>query len=234
SVRFRLLHDKDLEPVSQQMVDPRNNKPVPPDEIKRGVEVEKGVFVVITDDEQEDLEPAESREITLGQVLDRSCIEQRWFDHPYYLGPDGDSERYFALAEALSDKNQLAVAHWTMRKKRYNGALHATGGYLMLETLRSTEELLQIDPVKTPPSRAPDKRELDLAEQLVTGLQDEFDPAQWRDEYREQVLELIDLKIRGKVVKFPKEKPPKSGGSLIDSLEASLKQGGKRSRASKA
>ena len=63
-------------------------------------------------------------------------VDERWFDRPYYLGPDGDREGYFALAEVLAKRNEVGIAHWVLRNKRYVGALHASGGYLLLETLR--------------------------------------------------------------------------------------------------
>ncbi len=233
SVRFRLLHEPDLQPVYQQMIDPKRKRPVPSEEIQRGVEVEKGVFVVISEEEQAALEPEESREIVIDRVVDRSIMDDRWFDHPYFLGPDGDPTPYFALVEALDD-DRLAIAEWTMRKQRHNGALHCADGYLMLETLRSAEEVFQIEPIGVPASRAPEPRELKLAEQLISGLKDTFDPDEWQDEYREQVLELIDLKASGKIVQFPKYRKAAPKGSLLENLEASLKQGRKRSNAKRA
>jgi DNA end-binding protein Ku len=224
SVRFRLLHAKDLEPVFQQMVDPSTGQPVPAEEIRRGVEVEPGVYVLITDEEQQELTPPESRTITVERVVKRSAIDQRWFDHPYYLGPDGNTDSYFAFAEALASSDQVAVVQWVMRKSRYNGAIHAASGYLMIQTFRSAEELLKIDPVRVPQNRAPDARELRLAEQLITALKDDFDPAAYQDEYRKQVLELIEMKASGKLVKFPKAKKEKEEPSLLEALEASLGQ----------
>lgn len=225
TVRFRLLHAKDMAPVYQKMVDPSTNKPVPSEEIRRGVEVESGVFVLITDEEQEELTPPESRSITVKQIVNRADVDQRWFDHPYYLGPDGNNDSYFAFAEALAADDQIAIAQWVMRKSRYNGAIHASGGYLMIETFRSAEELLQIDPIRIPQNRAPDKRELLLAEQLINTLKDDFDPDAYEDEYRKQVLELIEMKASGKLVKFPRLKKEKEEeGSLLEALEASLGQ----------
>src|SRR5690606_23518959 len=191
-VRFRLLHEKDHAPVQQQMVDPETGEPVPREEIKRAVEVERGVFAVITDEEQAELEPTPSREITVERVLPAASLDLRWFDRPYYLGPDGDEDGYFALAEVLEERGELGIAHWVMRKKRYAGALHARGGHLLLETLRHAGELLRIDSIRPPASRAPDKREIALAEQLIGTLEDTFDPAAYKDEHREQVLALVE------------------------------------------
>lgn len=228
-VHFRLLHEKDMTPVTQQMVDPVRDEPVPKEEIRRGIEIERGVFVLLNEEEQAKLEPPPSREIRVEQVVERTEVDERWFDRPYYLGPDGDADRYFAFAEALGGEERIAIARFTMRKKRYAGALHASGGYLMLETLRHTQEMVRIDALRTPADRAPDKRELALAEQLISALEDEFEPGAYRDEHREQVLALVESKAAGKVVHFPKEKVTKRARSLLEDLEASLKQGKKAS-----
>ena len=226
-VHFRLLHAADTAPVKQQMVDPVTNEPVPAERIRRGLEVERGVFVVLTPEEQAALEPKPSREITIERVVDAAKVDERWFDRPYYLGPDGADEDYFALAQALDERDWIGIAHWTMRKKTYVGALHARSGYLMLETLRHTQELVAIESVRPPTSRAPDKRELALAEQLIGTLEDRFDPGEYHDEHREQVMALIEAKAKGRVVRFPKAPKRKETDSLTASLEASLKAGRK-------
>lgn len=224
SVHFRLLHEQDMAPVVQKMVDPRTNKPVDDGDVRKGFEVEPGVFVLLTEEDEEALAPPDSREIVIEQVLPRLSVDDRWYDRPYFLGPDGDAGTYFALTEALGGPDQIGVARWTMRKQRYAGALHAADGYLMLETLRHEGEVLQVEPLKTPQDRVPDPRELALAEQLVSALRDDFDPDVFRDEYREKLLELIELKGSGKIVKMPRQRKPKPEHSLLESLEASLKE----------
>ena len=226
-IHFRLLHAADQAPVKQQMVDPATDAPVPPEQIRRGIEVERGVFVLLTPQEQAALEPKPSREITVERVIEAAKLDERWFDRPYYLGPDEAAvESYFALAKVLESRGWIGIAHWAMRKKSYAGALHARGGYLLLETLRRSEEVLAIESIRPPASRAPDKREIALAEQLIGTLQDRFDPTEYRDEHREQVMALLEAKAKGKVVRFPKapqRKEPQE--SLIAELQASLKAG---------
>jgi DNA end-binding protein Ku len=224
NVHFRLLHSDDLAPVTQQMVDPSDDEAVPKEEVRRGVEVEKGVFVVLTDEERAALEPEASREIAVLQVLARSQLDERWFDRPYYLGPDGDDEAYFALVQALESKDWLAIARWVMRKKRYAGALYGADGYLRLETLRFADEIVALDRLVPAKGREPDKREIELAEQLIGTLEDRFDADEFNDEYRDRVMQLIRDKQRGRKPKLPKAAAPRARkGSLRDSLEASLK-----------
>jgi DNA end-binding protein Ku len=225
SVHFRLLHKKDQAPVKQQMVDPETNEPVSPELIRRAIEVERGIYVVIKPEEQEALVPKPSRAISVERVVSADKIDERWFDRPYYLGPDGDDDAYFGLARALEKNSWIAVAHWVMRKKRYAGALYGSDGYLLLDTLRNAQDVVQLDSIRPPAEGAPDPREIKLAEQLIATLEDRFDPDAYKDQYREQVLALLESKSRGKVVRFPKAARRKPTDSLLRDLQASLKTG---------
>jgi DNA end-binding protein Ku len=222
-VHFRLLHAADHAPVKQQMVDPETEQPVAAAETKRAVAVERGVYVLLSEEEQAALTPKPSRLISVEQVVTTAAIDERWFDRPYYLGPDGDDEGYFALAEALKKRNAVGVAHWVLRNKRYVGALQESGGYLLLDTLRYAEQIVDVGAVRPGANRAPDKREIALAEQLIGALEDRFDPAEFRDEYQEQLRNMLAAKAAGKVVRFPQAPKRDRSDSLVASLQASLK-----------
>jgi DNA end-binding protein Ku len=227
-VHFRLLHAKDLVPVEQRMVDPVEDQRVEKEQIQRGIQVAEGTFVVLTDADREQVEPKPSRRIEVEQLVDASLLDFRWFERPYYLGPDGDDEGYFALAQALEDHGRLGIARWVMRKKHYRGALGARGGYLTLETLRAAEELLRIERIVPPENRAPDQRELKMAEQLISMLEGPFEPDAYKDEYRERVLSLVEAKAKGRVVRLAKAVPREREGSLLETLQASVQAGRKK------
>jgi DNA end-binding protein Ku len=227
-IHFRLLHAKDLLPVEQQMVDPVEDQRVAKEQIQRGIQVAEGTFVVLTDKDREQVEPKPSRRIEVEQLVDPTLLDFRWFERPYYLGPDGDDEGYFALAQALEDQGRLGIARWVMRKKHYRGALGARDGYLTLETLRASEELMQIERVVPPKNRAPDQRELKMAEQLIGMLEGPFEPEAYKDEYRERVLSLVEAKAKGRVVRLAKAAPRESEGSLLETLQASVQAGRKK------
>src|SRR5262245_32988910 len=89
-IHFRLLHAADHAPVKQQMVDPETEQPVPSEAVQKAVLVERGVYVLLTDEEQAALAPKPSRQIAVEQVVPARAVDERWFDRPYYLGPDGD------------------------------------------------------------------------------------------------------------------------------------------------
>ena len=92
--------------IKQHLVNPETGEEVPKDQIRKGYEVERGVYVLLTDEEIEETQPKESRDIELTQFVPAAQIDQQWYDRPYYLGPDeGGSPSYFALAEAWSTKS---------------------------------------------------------------------------------------------------------------------------------
>src|SRR5438128_8971194 len=155
TVRFHILDKKSKTRVKQHMVD-ESGKEVPNEEIRKGFEVEPGTFVILDEQEMEKLEPEASREIEITQFVAPKEIPPEYYDRPYYLGPDGDQSAYFALAEALQNKEREGVARWVMRKQPYVGALTAEDGHLMLVTLRNAEEVLSAKDLPRPSGRAPD------------------------------------------------------------------------------
>lgn len=224
SVHFRLLHQKDHAPVKQAMVDAENNTVVPYEDIRRGYFTDDGDIVLIHKEELEELEPTASRDIRIEYFVPPGEIAYRHYLRPYLLGPDGDDEAYQAFSKALTDSGQEGFARWVMRKKSYIGALRVYQGYLMLITLKTQAEVVDLDAVKVPKGKPLDERELDMAAKLVDMLAEDFDAAAYHDEYREQVLKLIDTKAKGGKVKTFRPRQKKATDDLSEALAASLKK----------
>jgi DNA end-binding protein Ku len=239
-VHFRLLDRESGAPVRQRMVHPRTGDEVAFDAARKGYEVERGSFIVLADEELEELRPEPSREIEITRFVDPAEIDHRWYERPYYLGPDSTSDRgaesdYFALAEALARKGKEGVARWTMRNQEYVGALRPEGDYLVLITLRHAGEVIPASELEAPSGRALAAAEVAMAEQLVSALEDEFDPARYQDGYRTLVLELIEAKAEGKTIAAPEAAPAKEEpASLAKALEASLARATKTPAKSKS
>lgn len=230
-VHFNLLSPGTGERVRQRMVDPDSGEEVAPEETRKGLEVEPGRFVVLEDEELEELRPEPSRTIEVGRFVDRGEIDHRWYERPYYLGPDdgaASEDDYFALAAALAKRGEEGVARWVLRNKAYAGSLHERDGYLMLVTLRGADEVIPAGELEPPGGPAPSKRERDMANQLVAAYEDEFDPAEFHDEYREKLRELVEAKAEGATVKLRKLRPKKPTESLAGALEKSLAAAKKR------
>jgi DNA end-binding protein Ku len=212
------------------MVDPDTGKVVESAEIRRAFQTDEGDLVILDEEELAQAIPPESREIEIRRFVPHEKITHPWYDRPYWLGPDGEDERYFALAAALRKREVEGVAHWVMRNKDYVGALRAEGDYLMLITLRRAGEVVPASALPAPTGRALDEREVAMARQLVAAMEDPFDIAAYHDEYRERVVELMQAKAAGKVVKFPRAQMRKTEVDLAQVLEASLAAAGGKER----
>ncbi len=221
SVHFGLLDASYGKPVKQQLVNPRNDEIVEYEQVQRGYKIDDG-YVVLHKDELEALTPASSRNIDISRFVDPQKLGAEWFVRPYFLGPDGNEDAYFALATALAEEQQEGVAQWVMRKKEYVGALREYQGYLLLITLRHAEEVIAREKLPVPEGRAHNPKELQMAEQLVRGFSDEFDPHQYRDEYRERVLAFVEAKAQGKKPRLKATRPKKPETNLSDALAKSL------------
>jgi DNA end-binding protein Ku len=231
TVRFHILDEKHLMRVRQRMVAPDSGDEVTTEEVQKGYEIEPGKFVIVTNEELEELVPKPSRDIDVVEFVPPAAISQQWFERPYYLAPDGDSKDYFALAEALANREREGIAHWVMRNKAYVGALRSEGDYLVLVTLRNAEEVISASDLPKPAGRAPTAKELSMAKQLISLLEDEFNPADYKDEYRERVMEFIESKAKGKKPRLHAVKSKRRTTSLDSVLEKSLRTLKKEKRA---
>ena len=222
TVRFHILDDRSQMRIKQHMINPDSGDEVPTKEIQKGFELEPGRFVILTEEELKSIEPQPSREIEIAEFVPPSQISQQWFERPYYLGPDGDQKGYFALAEALSNREVEGVASWVMRNKTYKGVLRAEGDYLMLVTLRNAAQVISAKELTKPGGPAPTAKELSMAKHLVSLMQGEFNPADYKDEYRERVMEFIEKKAKGHAPRLHAVKPKRKAGSLDSVLAKSL------------
>jgi DNA end-binding protein Ku len=223
-IHFHLLHRADGVRVREHMVEKTDEQTVDSGEIRSGYALPSGDFVVLDKSDKEKLAPTASREIEVTQTVDLDALPLSAYLRPYWLGPDGDSTRYFALVHGLEKAKKQAIASWVMRGKHHFGALQARQGRLLLIDLRSADEWVDPKSLDLPAGRALDKRELDMAEQLVMALDGDFDHASFKDEYRDRVQALVDAKARGERPHKPKlERAKPAPASLSSALEASLR-----------
>jgi DNA end-binding protein Ku len=222
TVRFHILGDKHRTRVKQHMVIPDSGDVVPNEEIRKGYEVEAGKFVILTEQDLDSLNPKPSREIEISEFVSPEKISQQYYERPYYLGPDGNEKNYFALAAALSNREREGIAHWVMRNKDYSGALRADNGYLMLYTLRTSDEVISAADLPTPLGRAPSQKEVEMAKHLISLLEGEFNPADYKDEYRKRVMEFVDRKAKGHAPRLSSVKSKRQTTSLDSVLAKSI------------
>jgi DNA end-binding protein Ku len=234
SVHFRLLHAKDRVPVKQRMVNPETGEKVAYNEALRGYETDDGRMLILDEEDLAELEPEASRDIEVLRFVDPSEVPHLWYDRPYFLGPDGEEagDAWDALAGALDRTGKVGVVRWTMRKKRYRGALRLHGGVPMLVTLRSASEVLPASQLEAPGGRKLEARELEMAEQLVEMLEGPFEPEEWEDTWRNRVTELVEAKAEGQTIAMGEYRERVAEGeSLEKALAASLEAAGGRKSA---
>ena len=224
SVHFRLLHAKDDAPVRQAMVNPETDEVVAYDQTGRGFVTEEGAMVRLTSDELDEVSPEPSREIRLERMLPPDALDHRWYDRPYYLGPDGDDGPYAALATALGRSGREGLARWTMRGKRYLGVLRLHRERPMLITVRFEGEVIPVEALEAPRGADLDDKELAMARQLIGMLEGAFDPGAYHDAYRARVLELVEAKRAGGTVEAPPPRRERRPRDLTRALQASLKE----------
>jgi DNA end-binding protein Ku len=222
TVRFNVLDERHKMRVRQHMIDPDSGEEVPTEEIQKGYEIEPGRFVILTESDLEALQPPPSRDIEIEEFVDQDKISQQWFERPYYLGPDNGDKEYFALAEALQNQKKEGIAHWVMRNKYYAGALRAIDDYLYLFTLKDAKEVISAGDLAKPSGAAPTQKELAMATQLVEMLRGEFNPADYKDEYRERVEKFIEQKAKGRAPRLQAVKTKRRTESLDAALTKSL------------
>jgi len=229
-VRFHQLEAETGSRIRYRRVSELTGEEVPNDQIVKGYELENGRYVVIENDELAALKPKASRQIEIEDFVDLAEIDPVYFEQPYYLVPDKDSAKaYRLLAHVMEDEGKVAIGRFVLRSKEALVAIRPVDGMLCLETMRYADEVLAPDREQplAEPTAEPSERELDMARQLVNTLSGTFDPEKYRDEYREEVLALIERKAAGEEIIAPAtpEEPAKVL-DLMAALEASLARSG--------
>ncbi|MGH2956902.1 MAG: Ku protein [Solirubrobacterales bacterium] len=230
TVRFKELREGDGSRVRHQRVAEADGKEVPYEKIVKGYEYAPDQYVVLTRDELAELDPKKTRAIEIQDFVDLDEIDPIYFEQPYYLGPDKGAEKAYALlVEAMKQARKVAIARFVLRNKEHLAAIRPMDDVLAMATMRFHDEVtppneLDGDVFEEAKPKKPDKRELEMAKQLIESLSSDFDADKYRDEYREQLLDLLERKAEGKeVVSAPSEEPePTKAPDLMAALEESL------------
>jgi len=225
-VSFNQLEEGTGARIRYKKVSDATGEEVPPERIKRGYEISKGRYVMIEPDELDVLRPKGSHAIEIEEFVDLDEIDPLYFEQPYYLVPDARGVKpYKLLVEAMAELNKVAIGRIIVRSKERLVAIRPVDGMLCIETMRYADEVLsRTDLVPDDGDVELTEREVAMARQLVESLAAEhFEPEKYHDEYREQVLGLIERKAAGEeIVAEPLVEPPAKVLDLVAALEASL------------
>lgn len=225
-VRFHQLHDADGARISQRRVCSLDGEEVDFAHIVKGYDLGGGRYVVVDPEELAAVDPGQSKTIDIEEFVDLADIDPVYFEHSYYLVPDGSAAKPYALlAAAMAATGKVAVGRFVLRTKQYLATLRVSDGVLVLATMLFADEV--VDPavldVPTTATTEPSKREQAMAESLVASLSEKWDPTRYHDDHRDKVMALIEAKAEGGAVSQPDAAEPRAPVvDLMAALEASL------------
>jgi DNA end-binding protein Ku len=216
-IRFQLVHATCGTKLQQRRWCPTDEVEVPWAEVARGYEYSKGQYIILTDEDFEQLPLPSKHIIELNAFVAEREIDPVFYENSYYLEPDERGEKPYALLlKALEQKELSAVGSITIRKKEQLCVIRPHSGTIMLETLYYPDEIRQergidLDKVKV------SAREMEMAFTLIELLKRPFDPSEYKDHYREALAQLIEAKLEGKEVATS---PPTAEARVFDLAEA--------------
>lgn len=234
-VDFDWLDKRSMDPVGYKRVNKRTGREITKDNIVKGVEYEDGKYVVISPEEVEAVFPKTTQTITIERFIEANELPFVFLERPYYVAPINKSDKVYALLrEALVSTGKIGLAKVVIATKQHLAALVPSGPALVLSLLRWGDEVKTLDSLALPAEgrKAISAAELKMATQLVEEMSGKWDPADFKDEFRLQVMQLVEKKAKageGKTVLEPEEEAPQSADviDLTALLQRSLKSGGK-------
>ncbi|SFD10213.1 non-homologous end joining protein Ku [Massilia yuzhufengensis] len=229
-----MLDRRDFSPVGFKRYNKGNGKEVSWDDIVKGYEYSSGEYVVLSDEDLRRANPEATQTIDIVGFVDAEDVSLLYFEQPYYLAPGKGGDKVYALLrETLRKAGKIGIARVVIRVKQHLCALVCVGDAIVLNTLRYADELRDPGDLKIP--AASDKKaavtdkELKMAMALVQGMAEDWEPEQYHDSYREDVMALIEKKVKAHQTKTitmpePGEKKRETGKviDLVSLLQASL------------
>lgn len=229
-VKFNMLHDECHGRIKYRHYCPGCEQEIERSDTVRGYEYEKGRYVVVTDEELEQLAAEQNRQIQLVDFVRLSEIDPIYYDNSYYVLP-GEAGRkpYAVLLGAMAESDRVGIGRFVMRSRPHLVALRPRPGGLLLHTMYYQQEVRDIEAIDKTEGGLEisgsdiQPRERQMAVQLIETLAESFDPAAYRNEYRERLLNYIEKKAQGEEIFIPQEEP-REVIDLMDALQESLQQ----------
>jgi DNA end-binding protein Ku len=230
-LKFRLLRESDLSPVSYKRVAEKDGKEVPWDQIVKGYEYEKGKYVVLRDEDFQRVDLEATQTVDIQDFVPQEEIDPMFFYKPYYLEPQkGGDKAYALLRDALRDTNKVGIAKVVIKTRQYLGGVKPENSALVLELMHFADELVDTETLRLPQKMEIGKREMTMAKSLVDSMSSKWNPQKYRDDYREALMEVIEEKVEagGKEIEEKPKKAPKPTKviDLVSVLQKSLEETG--------
>ncbi len=225
-IDFDWLDKRSMDRVGYKRINKTTGEDIDSDDIVKGVEYEKGHYVVISDEEIKAAHPKATQTVDIVAFVDARDISFLYIDTPYYLTPDRRGEKVYALLrETLIQTGKVGIANVVLRNKQHLAVVMPLGKALVMNTLRWAEEVrgveyLELKDEALEPDLA--ERELDMAKRLVEDMTEQWKPEQYKDTFQDQIMDLVEKKAReGKLeaVGGPEEAVDRRGADVIDLTE---------------
>jgi DNA end-binding protein Ku len=229
--KFRMLHAKDKSPVKFERVCLRDGHPVAWEDLVKGYEYAKGRFVVMTKEDFQAAAVEKTRTVDIVDFVKAEEIDDRFFETPYYLVPAKGGERAYALLrEAIRESGRIGIAKFILRDAQHLAAVEVIENAIVLSVMRFADELVDVAQFDFPAVTGVRKQELDMAKALVNSLAADWDPSKYTDQYRENLMQIIRGKMKGKEVELEPTTEPRQAEvvDLMERLRRSLAQSGPR------
>jgi DNA end-binding protein Ku len=236
-ISFRQLRRSDLSPIKYKRVAEADGKEVPWDEIVKGYEYQKDEFVVLTDDDLKSVDIESTQTVDIMNFVPVATLNPLLFYKPYFMecGKGGD-KAYVLLRDALQESGKIAITKVVLKTRQHLAAIKPEGNGLMLELMHFPHEVLNSSDFKTPDVHTVTKPEMKMALQLIDSMSTEWNPADYKDEYREALEAMIAKKTKGEgkpAAAARKKATTTNVIDLADVLQRSIQEAGSHSRKSK-
>lgn len=217
-VSFHLLHKECHSRIKQQRYCPYDEKVIDWGDVDRGYEYSKDQYVVLDEEDFEKVPIATTKTIDISAFVGLEEVDPQYYERSYYVEPEDVGKKPYALLmKTLQETQRVAVAKVALRQKEQLCLIRPKDGIMVMQTMFYPDELRNEEELAIPgPDVAVDARELQMARSLVDMLTAEFDPTQYRDDYREALLSVIESKVTGSAI----AQAPAPQGKIVDLMEA--------------
>jgi DNA end-binding protein Ku len=231
SIRFHMLSQDGQCRLRQKLYCPETKKEFDFQHTARGFEVAPDQYVIIEDEEIEKVKPEAGRRIEIEEFVKLGDIDPVYYDRPYDLRPDESGAKAYALlVQAMEKAGRVGIARFVMRQKQYLAALRPVDGAILLQTMNYGDEVIDRTEIEGVPRDVKvNKKEVEVAEQLIAALAHPFKAQKYHDEYRDKLQKLIDVKSEGgdvSTLETHEEAEAPRVINLMEALQRSLKEAG--------
>lgn len=239
SIDFDWLDRRTMDPVGYKRINKRTGKEIDRDDIVKGVEYEDGQYVIISPDEINEAYPRTTQTIEIERFVDAAEVPFVYLERPYYIEPINKGHKVYALLrDTMTQMGKIGIAKVVIQTKQHLAALIPSGDALVLNLMRWGDEVKSLEDLDLPSANAknmrPSASESKMAKMLIEDMSGHWDPEEFKDEFREAIMELVERKVKAgktEAVIEPQEEAPSYGGNVIDLtdlLKRSLKGGARR------